>query len=78
MRADVIAALLLGAGADPAPGDRPALRLTGARITGGLDLRLRGLALPRSFLPGLAADTAAGWILATTVSAGISRAISRQ
>ncbi|WP_406734030.1 hypothetical protein [Streptomyces sp. NBC_01794] len=37
IRADVIEALLLGAGADPAPGDRPALRLTGARITGSLD-----------------------------------------
>ncbi|MEU0029766.1 oxidoreductase [Streptomyces sp. NPDC006335] len=46
VRADVIAALLLGAGADPAPGDRPALRLTGARITGGLDLRFAEVAVP--------------------------------
>ncbi|GHI06531.1 oxidoreductase [Streptomyces cellostaticus] len=83
IRADVIGALLLGARADPTPGDRPALRLTGARITGSLDLRFaeiavpvvladchfdevpllqgakaRELALPGSFLPGLAADTA--------------------
>jgi hypothetical protein len=46
VRADVIAALLLGAGADPAPGDRPALRLTGARITGGLALRFAEVAVP--------------------------------
>ncbi|MET7730184.1 oxidoreductase [Streptomyces sp. NPDC005402] len=46
VRADVIAALLLGVGADPAPGDRPALRLTGARITGGLDLRFAEVVVP--------------------------------
>lgn len=46
IRADVIEALLLGAGADPAPGDRPALRLTGARITGSLDLRFAEIAMP--------------------------------
>lgn len=46
IRADVIEALLLGAGADPAPGDRPALRLTGARITGSLDLRFAEIAVP--------------------------------
>ncbi|MCF4140159.1 oxidoreductase [Streptomyces sp. Tue 6430] len=46
VRAEVIAALLLGAGADAAPGDRPALRLTGARITGVLDLRFGEIAAP--------------------------------
>ncbi|MFI5688204.1 oxidoreductase [Streptomyces sp. NPDC051636] len=46
IRADVIEALLLGAGADPAPGDRPALRLTGARIAGSLDLRFAEVAVP--------------------------------
>jgi hypothetical protein len=46
IRAGVIEALLLGAGAEPAPGDRPALRLTGARITGGLDLRFAEIAVP--------------------------------
>ncbi|MFE6617748.1 oxidoreductase [Streptomyces sp. NPDC057740] len=46
VRAEVIAALLLGVGAGPAPGDRPALRLTGARITGGLDLRFAEVAVP--------------------------------
>ncbi|MFG2520821.1 oxidoreductase [Streptomyces sp. NPDC048527] len=46
VRAQVIEALLLGAGAEPAPGDRPALRLTGARITGSLDLRFAEIAMP--------------------------------
>ncbi|MFI0904258.1 oxidoreductase [Streptomyces sioyaensis] len=46
VRADVIEALLLGAGANPAPGDRPALRLAGARITGSMDLRFAEVAVP--------------------------------
>ncbi|MDF6060424.1 oxidoreductase [Streptomyces sp. NPDC049952] len=46
VRAEVVAALLLGAGADPAPGDRPALRLTGACIAGKLDLRFAEIAVP--------------------------------
>ncbi|MFD7491055.1 oxidoreductase [Streptomyces sp. NPDC059832] len=46
VRAEVIAALLLGAGADPAPGDRPALRLTGARVTGRLDLQFAEIPVP--------------------------------
>ncbi|MGW7271787.1 oxidoreductase [Streptomyces sp. NPDC054864] len=46
IRSDVIEALLLGAGADPAPGHRPALRLTGARIAGSLDLRYAEIAVP--------------------------------
>ncbi|KMS69685.1 oxidoreductase [Streptomyces viridochromogenes] len=46
VRADVIAALLLDAGVDHAPGDRPALRLTGARVTGRLDLRFTEIAAP--------------------------------
>ncbi|MEH0400856.1 hypothetical protein ACFY7V_31585 [[Kitasatospora] papulosa] len=46
VRAEVVAALLLGAGADPAPGDRPALRLTGACIAGKLDLRFADIAVP--------------------------------
>ncbi|MFF4029848.1 oxidoreductase [Streptomyces sviceus] len=45
VRADVITALLLGFGGDPGPGDRPALRLTGARVTGGLDLRFAEVAV---------------------------------
>ncbi|MFF3453863.1 oxidoreductase [Streptomyces sp. NPDC002730] len=45
VRADVAAALLLGA-AEVAPGDRPALRLTGARITGMLDLRFASVPHP--------------------------------
>lgn len=67
VRADVIAALLLGAGADPAPGDRPVLRLTGARITGGLDLRF---AEDFTFHPDFRAE---GRIILSgaTVSAGI-------
>ncbi|MFG2679278.1 hypothetical protein [Streptomyces sp. NPDC048392] len=48
IRADVMAALLLGAdtGHTHTPGDRPALRLTGARITGRLDLRFTETAVP--------------------------------
>ncbi|MBZ3906014.1 MULTISPECIES: oxidoreductase [Streptomyces] len=46
VRAEVVAALLLGAGAEPAPGDRPALRLTGARITGRLDLGFAEIPVP--------------------------------
>ncbi|WP_307835234.1 oxidoreductase [Streptomyces adelaidensis] len=46
VRADVVAALLLGAGVDHTPGDRPALRLTGAQITGRLDLRFTEIAVP--------------------------------
>ncbi|MEH0549652.1 oxidoreductase [Streptomyces sp. B21-101] len=46
VRAEAIAALLLGASTDAAPGDRPALRLTGARITGLLDLRFAEIAVP--------------------------------
>ncbi|WNZ07461.1 oxidoreductase [Streptomyces sp. 11x1] len=46
VRAEVIAALLLGAGTDPAPGGRPALRLTGARIMGRLDLQFAEIPVP--------------------------------
>ncbi|MFA3876496.1 oxidoreductase [Streptomyces sp. MMCC 100] len=46
IRSDVIAALLLGANAEHTPGDRPALRLTGARITGLLDLRFTEITAP--------------------------------
>ncbi|MDQ0787581.1 oxidoreductase [Streptomyces sp. B3I8] len=46
VRARVVAALLLGAGGDPEPGDRPALRLTGAHITGRLDLGFTEIAVP--------------------------------
>ncbi|CAM5537928.1 Oxidoreductase OS=Streptomyces tendae OX=1932 GN=GUR47_27220 PE=4 SV=1 [Streptomyces tendae] len=46
IRSDVVAALLLGAHAEPAPGDRPALRLTGAHITGRLDLGFTDVAAP--------------------------------
>ncbi|GAA4991727.1 oxidoreductase [Streptomyces hyderabadensis] len=46
IRSDVIAALLLGAHAEPTPGDRPALRLTGAHITGRLDLGFTDVAAP--------------------------------
>ncbi|MFJ7409741.1 oxidoreductase [Streptomyces sp. NPDC098077] len=46
VRAEVLAALLLGAGTDAAPGDRPALRLTGARVTGVLDLRFGEIDAP--------------------------------
>ncbi|MFI1760023.1 oxidoreductase [Streptomyces sp. NPDC020571] len=47
IRSDAIAALLLGAAqAEPAPGDRPALRLTGAHITGRLDLGFTDVAAP--------------------------------
>ncbi|MFH9672361.1 oxidoreductase [Streptomyces sp. NPDC017405] len=46
VRADVIAALLLGTGPGTAPGDRPALRLSGARITGRLDLSFAEITVP--------------------------------
>ncbi|MFF0970305.1 oxidoreductase [Streptomyces sp. NPDC003703] len=46
IRAEVVAALLTGAAAAPAPGARPALRLTGARVTGRLDLRFAEIAAP--------------------------------
>lgn len=46
VRAEVVAALLLGAGPEHGPGDRPALRLTGARVTGRLDLRFAEIAVP--------------------------------
>ncbi|MEU9640528.1 oxidoreductase [Streptomyces sp. NPDC048188] len=46
VRADVITALLLGAHAEHAPGDHPALRLTGARITGRLDLAFTDVVAP--------------------------------
>ncbi|NED04286.1 oxidoreductase, partial [Streptomyces sp. SID6648] len=46
IRAEVVAALLLGAHTANAPGDRPALRLTGARITGRLDLGFTDITAP--------------------------------
>ncbi|MFI7387269.1 hypothetical protein [Streptomyces sp. NPDC049813] len=46
VRAEVLAALLLGDGPDAEEGARPALRLTGAHITGRLDLRLGDLPVP--------------------------------
>ncbi|MFL9658087.1 oxidoreductase [Streptomyces sp. PB17] len=46
IRSDTIAALLLGAHAEPTPGDRPALRLTGAHVTGRLDLRFAEIVAP--------------------------------
>lgn len=46
VRAEVLAALLLGSGTDAAPGDRPALRLTGARVTDVLDLRFGEIDAP--------------------------------
>ncbi|WP_369393340.1 oxidoreductase [Streptomyces sp. CG1] len=46
VRAEAIAALLLGAGGDPGPGERPALRLTGARVSGRLDLRFAQVPVP--------------------------------
>ncbi|WP_431040625.1 oxidoreductase [Streptomyces sp. P1-3] len=45
IRAGVLAALLLGA-VDAAPGDRPALRVTGALITDILDLRFAEIPVP--------------------------------
>ncbi len=38
--------LLLGAGPEPGPGERPALRLSGASITGTLDLRFADVTVP--------------------------------
>ncbi|MGX1222562.1 hypothetical protein [Streptomyces ambofaciens] len=46
IRADALAALLLGAHAEPTPGDRPALRLSGAHITGRLDLGFTDVTAP--------------------------------
>jgi hypothetical protein len=46
VRAEVIAALLLGAGDEPARGERPALRLSGAHITGSLDIRFAEIRVP--------------------------------
>ncbi|WP_435616064.1 oxidoreductase [Streptomyces coelicoflavus] len=46
IRSEVVAALLLGANDASGPGDRPALRLTGARITGLLDLRFTEITAP--------------------------------
>ncbi|KAF4407626.1 MULTISPECIES: oxidoreductase [Streptomyces] len=46
VRAEVVAALLLGAGDDVAPGGRPGLRLAGVRVTGRLDLRFAEVAVP--------------------------------
>ncbi|MET9494476.1 oxidoreductase [Streptomyces sp. NPDC006552] len=46
VRAEVLAALLLGAGPEPGPGDRPALHLTGCTVTGSLDLRFSDLTVP--------------------------------
>lgn len=46
VRADVVAALLLDAGVEHVPGARPALRLTGARVTGCLDLRFAEIVVP--------------------------------
>ncbi|BDD73966.1 MULTISPECIES: oxidoreductase [Streptomyces] len=46
VRSEVVAALLLGANPDHDPGDRPALRLTGARLTGRLDIGFTEVAVP--------------------------------
>jgi len=46
VRAECIMALLLGAGTEPAPGERPALRLSGASITGRLDLQFAEISAP--------------------------------
>ncbi|MFJ4270200.1 oxidoreductase [Streptomyces coelicoflavus] len=46
IRSEVVAALLLGVNDAGGPGDRPALRLTGARITGLLDLRFTEITAP--------------------------------
>ncbi|MFI7011841.1 oxidoreductase [Streptomyces sp. NPDC050145] len=46
VRAEFLMALLLGAGPEAAPGDRPALRLGGASVTGTLDLRFADIAAP--------------------------------
>ncbi|MCC8336646.1 oxidoreductase [Streptomyces sp. R1] len=46
IRSKVIAALLLGANDEHTPGARPALRLTGARITGRLDLGFTDITAP--------------------------------
>ncbi|NEB74268.1 oxidoreductase [Streptomyces sp. SID14478] len=46
LRAEYIAALLLGAGPEPVAGGRPALRLSGATITGTLDLQFADITAP--------------------------------
>ncbi|MYT73536.1 MULTISPECIES: oxidoreductase [unclassified Streptomyces] len=46
IRAECITALLLGAGPEPGPGGRPALRLSGASITGTLDLQFADIPVP--------------------------------
>ncbi|MFD7057876.1 oxidoreductase [Streptomyces sp. NPDC059906] len=46
VRSEVVASLLLGANADHDPGDRPALRLTGAHLTGRLDIGFTEVAVP--------------------------------
>ncbi|WP_338703291.1 oxidoreductase [Streptomyces sp. Q6] len=46
IRAECVLALLLGAGPEPGPGERPALRLSGAEITGTLDLRFADVTVP--------------------------------
>lgn len=46
VRSEVVAALLLGANPDHDPGDRPALRLTGAHLTGRLDIGFTEVAVP--------------------------------
>ncbi|MET8747603.1 oxidoreductase [Streptomyces sp. NPDC004728] len=46
VRAECIMALLLGAGPEPAPGERPALRLSGASVTGRLDLQFAEISAP--------------------------------
>ncbi|MCQ4211729.1 oxidoreductase [Streptomyces longispororuber] len=46
VRAECVMALLLGAGPETGPGDRPALRLSGASITGTLDLQFADVTAP--------------------------------
>jgi hypothetical protein len=46
VRAEFLAALLLGAGPEPGPGERPALRLDGVSVTGTLDLEFAEVAAP--------------------------------
>lgn len=46
VRAEFLAALLLGAGPEPGPGERPALRLDGVSVTGTLDLEFAEVIAP--------------------------------
>ncbi|MFJ9036820.1 oxidoreductase [Streptomyces sp. NPDC102406] len=46
VRAEYLTALLLAAGPEPGGGERPALRLSGASITGTLDLQFADIAAP--------------------------------